>query len=142
MLSIMLEVLSLLHRVPAVLLCLGLISGNAAICAGWSATPEARMACCAESAECPMHSGESHASSSGRGLTQAEADACCAASERKHSSPSTPTFVPAISVAILGPGTVQPASVPTLVLSDDWRTHAPIPTPPVPRHVLLSVFLV
>jgi hypothetical protein len=75
-------------------------------------------------------------------MTQVEADACCAASEREHSSPTTPVFVPAISVAVLGPGIVLPARVPALILSDDWRTFSPIPTPPVPRHVLLSVFLV
>jgi hypothetical protein len=135
--SSILDVVGLLHRLSAVLLCLGLIAGNAAICAGWAATPEERMACCSEGGECPMHKGKSHDSGSGRDLTQVEADACCAASEREHSSPSMPTFV-----AVLGPGIVLPASVPVLVQSDDWRTYSPIPTPPVPKHVLLSVFLV
>jgi hypothetical protein len=123
-------------------LCLGLIVGNAAICAGWAATPEERMDCCAEDADCPMHMGGSHDSGSGRTPTQAEADACCAASERDNSSRSSPTFVAAISVAVLGPGVVLPASVPALVLTDYWRTFVPIPSPPIPRHVLLTVFLV
>ena len=123
-------------------LCLGLSAGNAAICAGWAATPQARMACCAEGGECPMHTGESHDAGSGRVVTQADADACCAASERENSSPPTPTFISAISIAVLGPGIVLPASVPALVLSDNWRTYSPIPTPPIPKHVLLSVFLV
>jgi hypothetical protein len=118
------------------------VAGNVAICAGWAATPEERMACCAEGGECPMHKRESHDSASGRVLTQIEADACCAASERENSSPSTPTFVAAMSIAVLGPGIVLPASVPALVLSDDWRTYSPLRTPPVPKHVLLSVFLV
>jgi hypothetical protein len=138
----MLEMVRLLHRLLAVSLCLGLIAANAAVCAGWAATPEERMACCAEGAECPMHKGESRDAGSGRVLTQVEADSCCAASERESSSPSTPTFVAGMSVAVLGPGIVLPASVPALVVSDDWRTDSPIPTAPVPKHVLLSVFLV
>jgi hypothetical protein len=43
---------------------------------------------------------------------------------------------------VLGVGVVLPANVPALVLSDAWRTSAPIPIAPVPKHVLLSVFLV
>jgi len=132
----------LLHRLAAVVLSLGLIAGDAAICAGWTATPEARLACCAESGDCPMHKHPSGDSGSGRILTQAQADTCCASSEGQKSSPSTQSFVAAISLAVLGPGIVLPASVPALVLSDDWRTYSPIPTPPVPRHVLLAVFLV
>ena len=89
-----------------------------------------------------MHKGESDGSASERVLTQAEADSCCASSERKNSSQSSPTFVAAITAAVLGVGIVLPASVPALVLSDAWRTSAPIPVAPVPKHVLLSVFLV
>jgi len=48
----------------------------------------------------------------------------------------------AITAAVLGVGVVLPARVPALVLSDAWRTSAPIPIAPVPKHVLLSVFLV
>jgi hypothetical protein len=144
--SSILEGVRLVHRLSALLLCLGLAAGNVAICAGWAATPEERMACCAEGGECPMHKREAHESqesTSGRHvLTQVEADACCVSSEREQSSPSSPTFVAAISVAVLGPGVVLPATVPALVLSDAWRTASPIPTPPVPKHVLLSVFLV
>jgi hypothetical protein len=133
----------LVHRLSAVLLCFGLVAGNAAVCAGWAATPEARMACCADGRDCPMHKDKSDDSGSGRVLTQLEADSCCAASERENSSsPSTPTFVVAISFAVLGAGVVLPLSVPSLVLSDNWRTFSPLPTTPVAKHVLLSVFLV
>ena len=132
----------LFHRLSAVLLCLGLVTGNAAICTGWVATADERMACCADGSECPLHKGESHDSAADHVMTQVEADACCAASEREHSSSSTPTLVATISAAVLGAGIVLPASVPSLVLSDDWRMYTPIPRPPVPRHVLLSVFLV
>jgi hypothetical protein len=99
------------------------------------------MACCAKDDTCPMHKGKS-SGSAGQVLTQAQADRCCAASERDDSSPTNPTAVAAITPAVLGTGVVVPAPVPALVLSDDWRTAAPIPTTPVPRHVLLSVFLV
>jgi hypothetical protein len=132
----------LIHRLVAVLVCFGLIAGHAAVCAGWAATPEERMACCADGGNCPMHKGESHDSASGNVLTQAEADSCCASSEGEDSSPSTPTFVAAISLALPGPGIVLPVSVPALVLSDGWRTVSPSPAPPVPKHLLLSVFLV
>ena len=89
-----------------------------------------------------MHKGDSHHSGSDRIPTQAQADSCCAVSEGKTSSQSNPAFVAAITVAVLGAGTVLPANVPPLVLSDSWRTSAPMPGAPVPKHVLLSVYLV
>ena len=132
----------LVQRLAAVALTFGLVAGNAAICAGWMPTAEARMACCADDAGCPMHKGDSHHSGSARVLTQAQADSCCALSEGKNSNQSSPTFVVAITAAVLGAGIVLPASVPALVLSDGWRTSAPTPGAAVPKHVLLSVFLV
>ena len=133
--------LRLIHRLAALALAFGLMAGNAAICAGWMPTPEARMACCAAGAGCPMHKGDSHHSGS-HVPTQAQADSCCAASEGKSSRQSNPMFVAAITVAVLGAGTVLPANVPALVLSDGWRTSAPMPGATVPKHVLLSVYLV
>ena len=132
----------LVQRLAALALTFGLVAGNAALCAGWMPTAEARLACCADGAACPMHQGASHRSGSGRVLSQVQADSCCASSERKNSNQSNPTFVTAITAAVLGVGVVLPADVPALVLSDAWRTSAPIPIAPVPRHVLLSVFLV
>jgi len=133
----------LLDRLFAIALSLVLIGGNAAVCAGWAATPEARMACCTGTDDgCPMHQGGSHHTGSARPLTQAQADSCCAASERDQSNKPTPTSAAAISSAVLGAGIVVPATLPTLILSDRWRTDRPIPITPVPRHVLLSVFLV
>ena len=132
----------LVHRLAALSLTFALMGGNAAICAGWMPTPDARMACCAEGGECPMHKGQSHSSGSKRVLTQAQADSCCASSEGKQSNQSNPSFVTAITAAVLGVGIVLPANVPALVLSDAWRTSAPVPVAPVPKHVLLSVFLV
>ena len=89
-----------------------------------------------------MHRGGSDRSESGRVITQAQADSCCASSERDNSSQPSPTFVTVITSAVLGLAIVLPPSVPPLVLSDGWRATVPIPTAPVPKHVLLSVFLV
>jgi hypothetical protein len=135
-------VVRLVQRLAAVALTFALMAGNATMCAGWKAIPEGRMACCADGAECPMHKGNSHRSGSERVLTQAQVDSCCALSEGKNSNQSSPTFVAAITAAVLGDGIILPANVPDLVLSDGWRTSAPIPIEPVPKHVLLSVFLV
>ena len=57
-------------------------------------------------------------------LTQAQADSCCAAAEGQNSNQSNPSFVTAITAAVLGVGVVLPANVPALVLSDAWRTSA------------------
>jgi hypothetical protein len=132
----------LAHRLAVLAVTFGLVAGNASMCAGWLATPEARMACCADESECPMHKGDSQHSSSHRVVTQAQADSCCAAAEGQNSNQSSPSFVTAITAAVLGVGVVQPGDVPALVLSDAWRASVPIPIAPVPRHVLLSVFLV
>jgi hypothetical protein len=121
---------------------MALAAANGAVCAGWLPTPEARMACCSEGGPCPMHKGDSPNTGSNRVVTQVEADNCCASSERDNSNHSNPTFVATISSAVLGTGIVIPATVPALVLSDGWRTAAPTPSGPIPRHVLLSVFLV
>ena len=100
------------------------------------------MACC-EGDACPMHKGVSLAQDSGfhQGMTQAQADRCCAASER-HSNQSNPPFVVVISSTVLGPGIVLPVTAPPFVLNNAWRTGAPVPLASIPKHVLLSVFLV
>jgi hypothetical protein len=129
----------LLRRISNALLCLVLFAGNAAVCAGWTPSPEARMACCAEGNSCPMHKHESHDSAS---VTQLDADRCCAATEgHSSSSPSAQSSAPAISLAVLGEGILLPADVPQLAVEhDDW-TSAPLPSS-TPTHVLLSVFLI
>ena len=100
------------------------------------------MACCAEGKECPMHKGESKGIGGTTIITQAQADSCCAASEGERSSKSDSSSVTAISIAVLGAGVVLPVPVPALVLSDAWRATAPIPIAAIPKHLLLSVFLV
>jgi hypothetical protein len=128
------------RRVMATALSVALVSGSATLCAGWIATPEARMACCSGEGRCPMHDGDHHGSNGA--VTQAQADSCCASSEQQNSGQRNTTVPLTIVSAILGPGTVLPASVPALVTTDRWRMAVPIPTTLLARHVLLSVFLV
>ena len=132
----------LVRRLSALALPLALVGGNAAVCAGWMPSPEARLACCSEGGACPMHTGDSQSPGSDPVITQVQADNCCASAERQNSSQSSPTVVAAITSAVLGTGIVMPASIPALVLSDGWRPAAPTRAGPIPRHVLHSVFLV
>jgi hypothetical protein len=123
-----------------VLLTLALAVGQAEVCAGWMPTPEARMACCSDDGPCPMHKSESQDGPT-TVVTQAEADRCCAASEQDDSAPSptSPAFFMTLAVA-LGPVAVllpQPEAHASIS-----RASVPIPTAHVPKHVLLSVFLV
>jgi hypothetical protein len=131
------------HRILALSLGLLLIGGNSVVCGSLAPTPEARMACCSESGNCPMHHREPQHSGSGRSLTQAQADACCTLSEHDRANQPIPTFAASIGSAVLGSGIVVPASVSSLVIRDGWRTTTPIAIGvDVPRYVLLSVFLV
>lgn len=133
--------MNLLHRVSAAALTLVLLAGNAAVCAGWMPTPEARMACCSKSGACPMHESGASDSQPSRVLTQAQADTCCASSNHDSSQSSGP-FMGPVTLAVLGTASVVPTVAPSLVLSDGWRTAVPIPVAPIPKHVLLSVYLV
>ena len=135
------RVLTFGRRLSALALTVLVAAGNAAVCEGWAATPEARMACCSDGQPCPMHKGHSDGSAATQTVTQAQADSCCASSEQEHSSQSAPAFAAPVSSAVLGPGIVVPPAPPRLVLTDAWRPGAPVPSPPVSRHVLLSVFL-
>lgn len=129
------------RQLSSVALTLALLAGNVAVCAGWVPTPEARMACCSAGNACPMHR-EDRQSNDGDPVTQAQADSCCAAAEREHSNHSSPLALVVISSAVLGSGVFVPMTAPALVTRDKWRTVAPTPITAVPKHVLLSVFLV
>ena len=129
------------RRLSAVLLTLALVAGQVGVCAGWMSSPEARMACCSDDGTCPMHKSESKDDGPTRVITQAEADRCCAASEQDDSapSPSSAAFFVALGV-VLGP---VPALLPDPQARVElWRASVPIPTAHVPKHLLLSVFLV
>jgi hypothetical protein len=134
-------VVSFARHVAAVAATATLFAGNLAVCAGWQATPEARMRCCMSGTSCPMHKSESRGSDSKRGITQVQADACCAAtSNRTQSSAASATFVLSNVTALpAAPDAVVP--VPVLALQE-WRALVPLPVSPVPKHLLLSVLLV
>ena len=132
-----------LRRTAALVVVLALSAAGWAECAGWQASPEARMACCSGSGDCPMHGSTEPGASSERVVTQAQADNCCAASDADDSTPSAGAFSLSFSAALV-PST--PSSLATITAPpasfDAWRTHVPLPIGQVPKHVLLSVFLI
>jgi hypothetical protein len=131
----------LTRRMSAALLTLGLVAGHAGVCAGWLATPEARMGCCTGDHPCPMHKSESDEGGSNRLVSQAEANRCCAASEQDDSAPSRSNVAFSVTLAVV----LSPVSVlipEPEANADIWRASVPIPAAPVRKHLLLSVFLV
>ncbi len=130
----------LLWRVVSAIVALVLTAGGVRLCAGWEATSDARMACCTKRSACAMRRGAPD--SKATRVTQAQADACCAAADRPESTPSSAAIVlhpPLVSVAAL---VVALAS--TTTLEPEWGSAT---SPPgfrtgVPRHLLLSVFLI
>jgi hypothetical protein len=129
-----------LKRASVLVSVLALAAGNAGLCAGWAPTPQARMACCTGGAGCPMHAASAGHHGAGHTITQSEADGCCAASNGGRSSQPGPFIAAGISPAVLT--AVVPAAPVTLARSVRLALiTVPIPAP-VPRHLLLSVFLV
>ena len=131
----------LLRRTAAFFVVLTLAAAGWAECAGWQASPEARMTCCSGSGDCPMHGSAEPGAGSQRVVTQAQADSCCAASDADDSTPSAVVFALTLSAALL-PGTLTTLAPITAPAFDGWRTHVPLPAGQVPKHVLLSVFLI
>jgi len=134
----------LVRRAAALVLALTLGNAGWVECAGWEATPEARMDCCTDGGACPMHdeSSEQGTRSTG-GVTQAQADSCCAVSGHGSSTPSAPGFSMSLSAALVASpipsiGPVNLAEAPL----DGWRAHVPLSVSEVPKHLLLSVFLI
>jgi hypothetical protein len=112
------------------------VSPAGSFCGGWNSAPEARAACCTP--ECDMHEAAPEAT---RTVTQAQADACCALSE-SNDAPKAPgaTMPSAVLVKLddaLAAGLLSQADATV-------RSHTAAVSPPgaVPRHVLLSVFLI
>ena len=132
------SVRSFLRRVASVVCVLAFAQSALAQCAGWQATPEARRQCC-QNGLCPLHHHEHSASP--LQLTQAAADDCCAQSQRHESSLSGTVFALTMALPVLQslPPVVL-SLAPAAPLSAPWET----PSPPahVPKHLLLSVFLV
>jgi hypothetical protein len=88
-----------------------------------------------------MHTSESNEQAANRVISQAEADRCCASSERDESVPSSSSFVFAVAlVAVTSP---VPFVVPEIGQAiEAWRTVVPVPGTHVSKHILLSVLLV
>ena len=133
----------LLRRTAAFVVALALAAAGWAECAGWQTSPEARMACCSGNGKCPMHGSTEPGGGSGRVVTQAQADSCCAASGTNDSTPSAVAFSLSLPAALmpstrstLAPILATPAAFAV------WRTHVPFTVSQVATHVLLSVFLI
>jgi hypothetical protein len=136
------EVLTL-RRLAALAAILAISVGNAALCAGWEAAPEVRMACCAADAVCPMHQPDSHHHGSIGGVTQAQAqaDSCCAASGRTESASATSVFV--LSDTITATPVPHPAVLTGITPSARrWHALVPLLRWPMPEYVRPSILLV
>jgi hypothetical protein len=130
-----------LRRTAALVVVLALSAAGWAECAGWQASPEARMACCS-GRDCPMHGSTEPGASSERVVTQGQADSCCAASDTNDSTPSAGAFSLSLSAALV-PSTLYTLAPITAAASfDARRTHVPLRIGQVSKHVLLSVFLI
>ncbi len=133
----MLEVLFHMKGVSGFLVALLLAAGPAgSLCGGWQRAPEARAACCTP--DCDMHEA---APEPARAVTQAQADACCALSESNDTQAAASALVPpAVLVRIESP--LSMGGLDHTSALGGSRIAAVLPPGPVPRHVLLSVFLV
>ena len=129
------------RRMFAASLGMMLMAGPIALCAAVSPTSEARMACCTGNDKCPMHDGAAPNSTSHQ-PSQSHADQCCVASERDTPLQSMPMSVGVLPTPALDASVLLPPDVPALVRTDAWRTTTPLRVTPVPRHLLLAVFLV
>jgi hypothetical protein len=114
-----------------------------AACEGWQSTPEARMACCdAADARCTMHEpppatvGHGHAGHHAQG----DADTCCAMSEPGQAGERGVTYAPSAAAATIDAAASERAGSPATAYARH-RSTAPPPRGHVPKHVLLSVFL-
>lgn len=134
------NVLTLARRLPVLVLAVVLSAGQGALCAGWMPTPEARMACCSKDGTCPMH-GSGSDDRSKRVISQAEADRCCAGSERETPTPGASAFAPSIGLAVVS--SVIPLVAPLgPTPRGSWREHFPGPVARIPKYLLLSVLIV
>ena len=129
------------RRISAVVAALALCAGNLAVCAGWQATPEARLACCMSGTTCPMHKSEGHDYPSHGAFSQTQADACCAASAQRRDSFVADSFFASSGVMALIPAAPLIGSAMAPV-ARDWRALVPLPISSKSKHLLLSVLIV
>ena len=125
-------------RVTTLLCVAAILHGATALCLGWQAAPEARRECC------ERHGCASGADGALTGApTQAGADACCAAAQPPASKPSQRDAASLVRTLAAATPILASAAF-MLPLSPAILPQVSDTSPPltVPRHVLLSVFLV
>ncbi|HEX7793652.1 MAG TPA: hypothetical protein VF456_04835 [Vicinamibacterales bacterium] len=130
-----------LSRLAALTLVLVLVGGHLAECQAWLATPEARMACCADEQQCPMHNASQHSSGSNHRISQSDADRCCATSEHDDSIPASAKASVADGPALI-PVSVAGVLAPAATRLDNPIEQVSAPPTSRSRHVVLSVFLI
>jgi hypothetical protein len=135
-------VLTISRLLSVGVLCMALAAGNVAVCSGWSASAAARMNCCSDEGNCPMHADGAPGVSSHDALTQAQADACCAWSAPKRSNPSPSIVALSISATVLGTVSAVSDAIALLVPREPSRAAMHLRDGAVRRHIVLSVFLV
>jgi hypothetical protein len=133
-------VLTSFRRIAVFVLTVGLVAGAWKPCAGWAATPEARMSCCERTPMCPMHARAGHGPRVAVG--QSDADTCCAAAERRDTpQPSAPAAVLApVPMPVLAVFVELPSA--STLWVDSRRPPPLLASRQLPRHLLLSVFLI
>jgi hypothetical protein len=130
-----------LSRLTAVALAvLATAAGHVSVCASWKPTPEARMACCTAASTCPLRSRGATSHRTPHHVSQTDADACCAVSDRREAPPTAAYALPAAAVVAVA---VIPAFEPPLPGARSVRPdESPPPRPAISRHLLLTVLLV
>ena len=98
------------------------------------------MACCLNGA-CPMHQSDEHGQDSADPVSQAEADSCCVASESADPTPTSPVFAMVLPSAIPVQQLFAFVS-PLILMVNAAREPIPLSGSLVPKHLLLSVFLI
>ena len=99
------------------------------------------MACCEDETNCPMHATEQQGQRTRTRASQVDADNCCAASERGTSTPSASAYTPNVTLAVLT--SLSPAVGPDVpVFRENPNARISVDVSPVPKHLLLSVFLI
>jgi len=141
-----LEVVFFIRVIATLAITVSLTAGQAVVCMGWQPSPSARMACCTGEPACPEHLSLSqmaaaHAHGSHHAATQRQADQCCASADEHGSAVAAPSvvltvpFTPAVNPA----GDPLPAFRSPL---DTRGARVPLAPTAIPKHLLLSVFLV
>ena len=88
-----------------------------------------------------MHATTPHGLTTGTRVSQVDADRCCAFGERGTSTPSTPSYVPSTTLALLA-GPIPTVGPDVAVFRETPSAPTPLDVSRVPKHLLLSVFLI